>query len=354
MSSCKIPDVPYVFQGVGAPRCHVACLSMILEFYDIRYAPSYLMNLSGYNYGFRYFKEAHVAFAALATPLGPWQILSYAVEKIGCKANFIKDKPWDETWELLKDYLGQGIPVYVARLDMQYLWKTTRPTPHVVVLCGYDEKRGVVMIHDPALGDVGEGIQYLPPNGLPDGMSGRYAEFSIAEFMEACALKEMQWTFSGKNGFCVIDPPTAKLKISLAEVIERNAKLSLGKVSEVIGANLGNDKAWGPDGILGLADDLERGFGLLQEPEAVISILGGLRGLTLRSGSAYKLDASAFVSGLSVATGSRDLERASYYYRLTALCYEQGLADVEHIMQQQSSPQKVFEEKLARISELLR
>lgn len=353
MSKHVIPDVPYIFQGM-APRCHVTSLRMILEFYDVKYTTSYLMNLSGFNYGFTYFKGANMAYACPATSLGPWEILAYAVEKIGCKTNFVKDKPWAETWMLLKDYVAQGTPVYMARLNMRCLWKTAHPTPHVVVLCGYDEEKGVVIVHDPAFGEVGEGIQYLPPNGLPEGKSGSYAEFNIADFREACDLKEIPWAFSGENGFCVIYPPTGQPNVSWAEVVDRNARLTLGQVEEVIGKHVATDNRWGPDGIVEFASDLERGFGLLEEPAELISILGELSGLAFRCGSSYKMDASAFVAGLAAATGSQDLEKASYYLRFTGLCYEQGLAEVDYIMGHQSISQEALRGRLTRISEVLR
>lgn len=353
MAGYVIPDVPYVFQGI-VPRCHVTSLRMILEFYGVKYAPSYLMNLSGFNYGFKYFKGANMAIACPESSLGPWEFVAYAAEKIGCRINFVNNKPWDETWRRLRSYIAEDKPIYMPLLNMQHLWKTAHPIPHIVVLCGYDEEKGVVMVHDPALGELGEGIQYLPPNGLPKGKSGNYAEFRVEDFRKACDLKETPWHDFGENGLCVIYPPTGKPSISWAEVIDRNARLTLGQVEEVMGKRVGTNRTCGPDGIMEFANDLEGGFGLLEEPAELVVILSGLRSMTFSVGSSYKNDAHAFVAGLASVTGSQDLERASYYLRMTGLCYEQGLAEVDCIMRDQSIPQEALRGRLTRISEVLR
>ena len=345
-------DVPYVFQGTAAPRCHVACFRMILASYGLKYTTPYLMNLSGYNYGFTYFKEAKMAFAGPATPLGPWQILSYAANKIGCETEFIKDKPWDETWELMQEYLGQDKPLYVARLDMQYLWKTPQPVPHVVVLCGYDEDRGVVIIHDPALGEAGEGIQYLPPNKMLERMSGCFAEFEIEDFRKACALEEIQWAFSGKNGFCVITPPAEQPNISWPEVIERNGRIILGNIEEATQL-VGSKPKYGPDALKEFAHDLASGFGMLEEPPIFAATLRGLRGLTFRSGSSYMFDASAFTAGLSTLTADPNLAEASHHLGSIGLCYDESLGEIEHIMDSHSMSKRSLRKSLTRISLLL-
>jgi hypothetical protein len=327
---------------------------MILEYYDALYTTSYLMNLSGYNYGFTYFKEAKMAFAGPATPLGPWQILSYAAQKVGCQTEFYKDKPWEEAWKIMKEYMGQGKPIYVARLDMQHLWKTTRPVPHVIVLCGYDEDRGVVILHDPALGQTGEGIQYLSPNKLPEGMSGCYAEFPISEFRRACALEEIQWAFSGKNGFSVINSVSTHPDISWARVIKRNASLILGNVEEEIGETIPSHHRYGPDALEEFAYDLGGGFGLLGEPERLFAALGALRGLNFRSGSSYMFDASAFVSGLAALTADQNLKEASNHLGFIGLCYDECLGETEYILEHQSISPKSLEERLTRISSVLK
>ena len=156
-----IPDVPYIYQGI-VPSCHVTCLRMLLEFYGMKHSFSYLINLSGFNYGFTYFKGTNRAFACSESPFGPWPFVGFVAEKMGCTCELIKDKTWDETRKLLKGYVDKNIPVYMPMLNMQHLWKTAIPVPHIVLLCGYDEEKDLVMIHDPGLGEIGEGIQYLP------------------------------------------------------------------------------------------------------------------------------------------------------------------------------------------------
>jgi len=318
---------------------------MILEYYGIRYSQSYLMNLAGFNYGFVYFKGKNIAFGNPESPFGPWPFMAYAAEKIGCKTTFLRDKPWDETWAIMKQYADMDIPVYLPLLNMKPLWKTMVPVPHLMVLCGYDEEKGIVMTHDPALGEAGEGILHLGSNQLSEGKSGSYAEYKIEDFRQACDLEGTPWEEFGKNGLCVIEP-VKKPSVSLGEVLERNSKLTLGQVEQVIGKSISPECVFGPQGIIELAEDLEKGFGLLKEATQLSRIFLGLRNNTFVIGSSYKMDASAFLAGLALVRGSRALEKASYNFRLSALCYEQGLTEVD-------SPLKI-EEKLPRISKVLK
>ena len=178
--SRHVINVKYIWDGI-VPLCHVTSLRMVLEFYGIQYTPSYLMNLSGFNYGFRYSRKARVAFANPNPPLGPWEHMAYAAEKLGCTAQLVKDKPWDETWGLLKSYIDKDVPILIARLNMKGLWKLARPAPHLVVLCGYDEEKSVVFTHDPALGEVGERAPSLPLSHRklsPYKMAGAFFELA--------------------------------------------------------------------------------------------------------------------------------------------------------------------------------
>jgi hypothetical protein len=363
MAKHIIPEVPYIYQG-SVPSCHETTLRMVLEFYGLRYSSSYVMNLSGFNYGFKYFKEAYFAIACSESPLGPWPFMTYAAEKLGCSINLIKHKPWDETWKLMKDYVDKDTPVYMPMLNMQHLWKTSFPVPHIVLLCGYDEAKGIVMIHDPALGEDGEGIQYLPIQYFPSeeplegdlyqGKSGGYAEFRIDDFRKACDLTGTPWQAFWKNGVAIISPPCSdQPPIPWAEVIERNGKLTLGLMREVVGKELDNDQTYGPDGIAQLASDVEKGFGLVEQPEALIGVLDLLKGMTFQLGGAYKKDGQAFLAGLAAATNNQDLKKASFYLRVTANCYDQGFAEIDHIMKKRPGPVQISG-KLKRIAEILR
>jgi hypothetical protein len=363
MAKHIIPDVPYIYQGI-VPSCHVTSLRMLFEFYSMKYSSSYLINLSGFNYGFTYFKGSKRAFACAESLVGPWPFMAFAAEKMGCACELIKGKPWDETWKLLKGYVDKNVPVYMPMLNMEYLWKTAFPVPHIVLLCGYDEEKDVVMIHDPGLGEIGEGIQYLPmqylpPDGLREGglyqgKSGAYAEFKMDDFKKACDLKGTSWEGAWKNGLAVISPPSGQPSVSWAEVINRNARLALGKIEGVIEEDLGDTNTYGPDGIMELAADIEKGFGLLSKPEALIGILGGLSGTTFRVGSAYKKDGDAFLAGLAAATNNEDLGSASYYLRSAALCYDQGLAEIEPIFEKKAAHAKDLSGALKRTAEVLR
>ena len=202
-------------------------------------------------------------------------------------------------------------------------------------------------------------MQYLPPDGLREGelyrgKSGAYAEFKMDDFKKACDLKGTSWEGTWKNGLAVICPPSGQPRVSWAEVINRNARLELGKIEDVIEEELGNTNTFGPDGIMELAADIERGFGLFSKPEALIGILGGLSGMTFRVGSAYKKDGDAFLAGLAAATNNKDLGSASYYLRSAALCYDQGLAEIEPILENKAAYAKDLSAALKRTAEVLR
>jgi hypothetical protein len=312
------------------------------------------MNLSGFNYGFHYFKEARVAFGGPESPLTPFPFMIYAAEKLGCEVDTIKDKSWDTSWKTLKQYIDKDIPIYTPTINMQYLWKLQQPTPHMVVIVGYDEKKGVVMIHDPALGEVGDMEPYMIPIGLPKFPSGSYAEFPIDDFKKAWILEGTPWYALGNNGMCFIRPTTNRPTVNWAEVIDRNAKLTLGRVEEVIGAPAGSDERSGPDGIIQYANDIEKGFGLLKEPSQLIEILQFARTLPFSVGISCKIDANAFLAGLYALTGNEDLNEASYYLRLTALRWEEGMAQIDLILRDQPISQKLLTKRLGRISETLK
>ncbi|MEJ2726624.1 MAG: BtrH N-terminal domain-containing protein [Deltaproteobacteria bacterium] len=345
-------DVPYIFSGI-TPRCHVTSLQTILEYYGVSYSPSYLMNLAGFNYGFRYSRKGKVAFPFPNPPLGPWEFLAYAADKIGCRTELIKDRPWADTWDLMKTCLDRGVPVLIARLNMKNLWKVAVPIPHLVVLCGYDEQKGVVMIHDSALGDMGEGVQYLRTSQLPE-KSGRYAEFSIEDFKEAFDLTGTPFQDFGKNGFVILKPPAKRQSVDWREVMERNSRLTLGQVEEVIGKKIEGDYCWGPEGIVEFGNDVEQAFGLFDRPEELLEVLTGFYMLTFELGRSYKSDAHAFVAGLAAADGNHKLEQASCQLRSTALQYEQGLAHLDLLFNNPSVPLKDLKGRLAKIARWLR
>jgi len=350
--SRKVINIRYIWDGI-VPRCHVTSLRMILEYLGLKYPPSYLMNLCGFNYGFRYSKATKIAYAIPNPPLGPWEFMSYAAEKIGCRVEFFKDRHWNESWELLKHYVDRDMPVLIARINMQGLWGSPKPLPHLIVLCGYDEEKGVVIVHDPALGEVGERIQFMGLVGLPKGKSGCYIEYDIDDFRKAWDLSGTPFEDFGKNGFAIIYAPTERPIISWAEIIDRNAKLTLGQVDEVIGKRICGDYTWGPDGIEELAADVGNGFGLLEEPSELSPLLFDIRSHVFNIGSSHKADAHSFVAGIAAATGNQEMEEASSNLRYTALHYEEGLAQVDCIMNNRSINHEELKGCLARISEVL-
>jgi hypothetical protein len=358
-----VSDVPYLYQG-SVPSCHETSLRMILSFHGLNCSSSYIRNLSGFNYGFKYFKENHFAVACAESPMGPWPHMAYAAEKMGCSVDLIRGKSWETTWPLIREYLDKDVPLYMPLLNMKYLWKTTFPVPHVVLLCGYDEEKGVVMLHDPALGEVGEGIPSLPRQYVPIeerqegepyiGMSGAYAEFRIEDFEKACDLAGTPWQPFWKNGVAIISPTSGRSTVSWAEVIDRNGKLTLGLMAEVAGEEVGAADTYGPAGLENLADDLGSCFGLPGKPKAIRAILGLLRGMTFHVGADYKKDAQAFLAGMAGITKDRDLEEASFHLRFTANCFEQGLAEIDQVLEKEPASQDAVFRTLDRIAGLLR
>jgi len=71
MGKHVVPYVPYLYQG-SVPGCPDTSLRMLLAFHGLNYASSCVRNLSGFNYGFKYFKDNHFAVAGAESHLGPW------------------------------------------------------------------------------------------------------------------------------------------------------------------------------------------------------------------------------------------------------------------------------------------
>jgi hypothetical protein len=348
MARYIIRNVPYIYGGL-LPCCHSTCLRMVLEFYGVKYSQSFVMNLSGFNYGFNYIRGEDWAVAC--TEFEPWDYMFYALEKMGCEITFIKDKPWDESWELINSYVNKDIPVYMPYMTMKTLWKIPFDAPHVVVVCGYDEEQGTVFAHDPQFGEIGEGLQYFP-NTLPEGKSGSYAEFKIDDFRKACDLTGTPWAYFGKNALAVIKPPAKISKIPWAEVVERNARLTLGQVEKKVKKPANN--LYGPEAIAALADDLEEGLGLLKEPGPFYERIRSIGVMAFKVGYSQRKDASSFTAGLAALADSPDLDAASYYLRLTGLCFEEAWAQVEHMIINKVTSPEEFKKHLTRISEVLR
>lgn len=66
------------------------------------------------------------------------------------------------------------------------------------------------------------------------------------------------------------------------------------------------------------------------------------------------LDASAFVSGLSALTLDQNLKEASDHLGLIGLCYDECLGEAEYILEHQSISRESLQERLNRISSVLK
>ena len=110
----------------------------------------------------------------------------------------------------------------------------------------------------------------------------------------------------------------------------------------------------GPSGLELLASDVEKGFGRGGKPRVILGILGILRGMTFQVGADYKKDAQAFLAGLAAGTKNQELEEASYHLRTTANCYEQGLAEIDQILQKKPASEDMLARVSRRIADLLR
>lgn len=65
-------------------------------------------------------------------------------------------------------------------------------------------------------------------------------------------------------------------------------------------------------------------------------------------------DASAFVSGLSTLTADQNLKEASNHLGSIGLCYDECLGEAEYILGHQSISRKSLQERLTRISSVLK
>jgi len=115
-------DVPFVHQAENT--CGAASLAMVL----------------------RYWKEdvTHEAIAARLLEPGQPGIPGSSLEAFA-RERGLTAIAYEGDTALLRDYVAKGRPLIVA-------WKQGRRRLHDVVVVGYDDARGEVIVHDPAEG----------------------------------------------------------------------------------------------------------------------------------------------------------------------------------------------------------
>lgn len=344
-------NVPYIWQG-SIPQCHVTSLSMILNYSGLKGSPSLLLNLSGIGYGFGYFEGWDVAIAAPESSMGIYPFIQYAAEKLGWTLRLIRNHSFEEAWDQLRQCIDEGKPVLLPLLNMQSLWKSGQPYPHVVVICGYDEKRSIAWAHDPALGRDGEGVCYLPPNKLQKGFSGCYVEYPTADLKKAWALEGTAWEAFGNNHLCVLERLNEENQIPWEEVLQRNARLTLGMQEEVIG--MGSPGLIpGPRALRRLAEDFEDAFDRFDQRSAILNFVGSVRNMTFNVGASYRMQASTFLSGLASAWGMKELEEVAFLFHQSSLGFEQGRSEIDGLLTLQIFREEMHK-RFQKISSILK
>jgi hypothetical protein len=344
-------NVPYIWQG-SIPRCHVTSLSMILNYHGLKGNLSFLLNLSGLGYGFGYFEGGNEAIAAPESSMGIYPFIQYAAEKLGWTLRLLRNHSFEEAWDRVRHCIDEGKPVLLPLLNMKSLWKSDRPFPHVVVICGYDEKRSIAWAHDPALGRNGEGVCYLPPNKLQKGFSGCYVEYQTTDLKTAWVLEGTSWEAFGNNHLCVLERLSEEKKIPWEEVLQRNARLTLGMQEEIVGMR-SPGLISGPRALRMLAQDFEDAFDRFDQRSAILHFVGSVRNMTFNVGASYRMQTSTFLSALASAWRMKELEEVAFLLHRSSLGFEQGRSEIDGLLTSQIS-QEEMHQRLQKISSILK
>jgi hypothetical protein len=325
---------------------------MILNYYGLKGNPSLLLNLSGIGYGFGYFEGWDVAIAAPESSIGIYPFVRYAAEKLGWTLRLIGNRSFEEAWDQLRNCVDEGTPILLPLLNMKSLWKAERPFPHVVVICGYDEKRSIAWAHDPALGSYGEGVCYLPPNKLPKNFSGCYVEYPTVDLKTAWVLDGTAWEAFGNNHLCVLERLSEMEQIPWEEVLQRNARLTLGLQEEITGMRSPGLIA-GPRAVRRLAKDFEDASDRLGQRSAVLNFIRSVRNMAFNVGASYRMQAATFLSALASAWGMKGLQETAFLFHRSSLGFEQGRSEIDGLLTLQISEEEMGQ-RVQKISSILK
>jgi len=325
---------------------------MILNYYGLKANPSFLLNLSGMGYGFGYFEGRDVAIAAPESSMGVYPFIRYAAEKLGWTLRLITNDSFEDAWKQLRQCIDGERPVLLPLLNMKSLWKSQRTFPHVVVICGHDEKRPIAWAHDPALGIHGEGVCYLPPNTLPKGLSGCFVEYQTEDLKAALILEGTAWEAFGNNQLCVLERLSEEEQTPWEEVLQRNARLTLGLQEEVTGMRSPGLFA-GPKGLRRLANDFVNTSDHLDQKSAILNFVGSVRNMAFNVGASYRMQAATFLSALASAWGVKRLQEIAFLFHRSSLGFEQGRSEIDGLLTSQISEEEM-DQRVQKISSILR
>jgi len=294
-----IENVPFMPQIVA--ECTISALRMQLAYYGAVYSQTFLLNLSGWDYVFKYVPN-ELVFVSVE----PVQTVLYIGEILGCKIEHYKNQTFEDAWRTLREFIAQDKPVFIQ-------WRT-----HSLLAVGYDDEDNLVYLNNPAGGPAGA---YLERENF-----GAYVPMSLETF-------ENYWAISPRGNryeMLVVVPPKVKPTVSWSEVLTVNAGyLDVG--------------TWD---MKAFANALETGFGLTGEN--LRRRLGEIASVTFATGWIFRQDAAAFIEGLAQMTGSKNLDDASIYLRSTAECFAEGKALLENKLRVGEIPD------LPRVAEALR
>jgi hypothetical protein len=140
-------------------------------------------------------------------------------------------------------------------------------------------------------------------------------------------------------------------QIPWKEVLQRNARLTLGMQEEVIGMR-SPGLIPGPRALRRLAKDFEDAFDRFDQRSAISNFVGSVRNMTFNVGASYRMQASTFLSALASAWGMKELEEVAFLFHRSSLGFEQGRSEIDGLLTSQIF-QEEMHQRLQKISSIL-
>ena len=140
--------------------CYVNGLEDLLTWGGVDYT-DFLLSVVGGMAGFAYFRFKRADPPCMVYwGANPKYLMKDLAEIIGFKETVIEGKAFRGTFLKLKAFIDNGQPVMAGALDMYYLhyypdlYKRIHVPTHYVLVVGYDDEEGVVLVHDCSHEDV--------------------------------------------------------------------------------------------------------------------------------------------------------------------------------------------------------
>jgi hypothetical protein len=141
-------------------------------------------------------------------------------------------------------------------------------------------------------------------------------------------------------------------QIPWEEVLQRNARLTLGLQEEITGMRSPGLIA-GPRAVRRLAKDFKDASDRLGQRSGVLNFVRSVRNMAFDVGASYRIQAATFLSTLASAWGIKGLQEAAFLFHRSSLGFEQGRSEIDRLLTAQISEEEM-DQRVQKISSILR